>query len=245
MNNNLVLISGKTATGKSASLMGFKDPEGVMYLNCENNKALPFPAKFMKDPKGNVGFTITDPMQIFQAFAAAEKKPEVHTIVIDTLTYLMDMFESKYVITADDTRSAWGEYAQYFKKLMTDYVAKSSKNIVFLAHVADIHNETEMTVDTMVKVKGSLMNNGIESFFSTVISTKKVDLSELADYKNDLLTISPQEEALGYKHCFQVNLTKETKHERIRSALGMWDSNETYIDNNIQHVLDRLHTYFN
>ena len=36
MNNNLVLLCGKSATGKSASLQMLKDPEGVMYLNCEN-----------------------------------------------------------------------------------------------------------------------------------------------------------------------------------------------------------------
>ena len=36
MNDNLVLISGKSATGKSACLMNIKNPEGVIYLNCEN-----------------------------------------------------------------------------------------------------------------------------------------------------------------------------------------------------------------
>ena len=36
MNNNLVLISGKSATGKSLSLRGLNDQPGVMYLNCEN-----------------------------------------------------------------------------------------------------------------------------------------------------------------------------------------------------------------
>jgi len=45
-NTQLVLIGGKSATGKSASLMGLRDPERVAYMNCENNKRLPFPAKF-------------------------------------------------------------------------------------------------------------------------------------------------------------------------------------------------------
>ena len=35
VNDNLVLISGKSASGKSACLAGLKNPEGVMYLNCE------------------------------------------------------------------------------------------------------------------------------------------------------------------------------------------------------------------
>lgn len=35
-NDHLVLVSGASASGKSASLMGLKDQEGVIYLNCEN-----------------------------------------------------------------------------------------------------------------------------------------------------------------------------------------------------------------
>jgi len=45
-NDNLVLVSGASGTGKSASLMNIKNPEGVMYLNCESNKKLPFRSKF-------------------------------------------------------------------------------------------------------------------------------------------------------------------------------------------------------
>lgn len=35
INDHLVLLCGKSATGKSASLMQLDKPEGVMYLNCE------------------------------------------------------------------------------------------------------------------------------------------------------------------------------------------------------------------
>lgn len=36
INDHLVLLCGKSATGKSASLMQLEKPEGVMYLNCES-----------------------------------------------------------------------------------------------------------------------------------------------------------------------------------------------------------------
>ena len=99
MNNRIVLICGKSATGKSMSLAGLRNPEGVMYLNCENNKALPF--KFT-----GKAFSITDPMQVYSAFEAAEKSDAIHTIVIDTLTFLMDMYETKYVLTSNNTQKA-------------------------------------------------------------------------------------------------------------------------------------------
>ena len=98
-NDNLVLVVGKSATGKSVSLKDIPRPEGVMYLNCEAGKKLPFRSKFQQ-------YTVTDPMQVLEAFDAAEQMPEVHTIVIDTLTYLMEMYESNYVLNSSNTMKA-------------------------------------------------------------------------------------------------------------------------------------------
>ena len=109
---------------------------------------------------------------MYQAIEQAEKRPDVHTIIIDTLTHLMDMYESVYVLTSANTMKAWGDYAQFMKVLMSQYVASSTKNIIFLAHTSDILNEAEMINETIVKVKGSLMNQGVESFFTSVVSTK-------------------------------------------------------------------------
>lgn len=236
-NDNLLLIVGKSATGKSASLMPLKNPEGVMYLNCESGKKLPFNSKFKQ-------YVITDPLQVFEAFDAAEEKEDVHTIVIDSLTYLLDMYESLYVLNSPNTMAAWGNFAQYFKSLMQQYVAKSTKNVIFIAHTLDTLNESEMIMETKVPVKGSLKNNGIESYFTVVIASKKVPLKTLKDYSSDLLTITPEEEALGYKYVFQTKLTKDTVHERLRGPLGLFNTQETFIDNNTQLVLDRLHEYY-
>ena len=240
-NDHLTLISGKSATGKSASLQNIKDPQGVMYLNCENGKKLPFKNQFKE-------LTVTNPNQVYAAFAEAETPDmaDVHTIVIDTLTYMMDMYESMNVINSANGQKAWGDYAQFFKVLMSQVVAKSTKNVIFLGHTADIQNEAEMIMESMVKVKGSLMNNGIESFFTNVISTKKVPLTKLTDVlaSSPLLTITDEDEINGFKYCFQTRLTKETVNERIRAPMGMWAVNETYIDNNTQLVIDRLHDYY-
>lgn len=236
-NTQLVLICGKTSTGKSASLRGLRNPERVAYMNCENNKRLPFPSKFMPA-------NVVDPLQVQQTMEALTGNDKYDVIVIDTLTYLMDMYETQYVINSANSMKMWGEYAQFFKRIMQEGVAKSDKQIIFTAHTSDIYNESEMVSETMVKVKGSLMNQGIESYFSTVIATKKVPIKTLEKYKNDLLTITPLEESLGFKYCYQTQLTKETVNERIRGPMGMWLPNETFIDNNAQLVLDRLKQYY-
>lgn len=98
-NDHLVLLCGKSATGKSASLMGLRNPEGVLYLNCEAGKRLPFKAKFIQK-------TVVDPLQIIEAFQWAETNPNVHTIVVDSLTYLLDMYESIYVLNSANTMKA-------------------------------------------------------------------------------------------------------------------------------------------
>jgi hypothetical protein len=237
MNNNLVLLCGKSATGKSASLQMLDKPEGVMYLNCENNKKLPFKSKFQE-------FTITDPTDVPDAIDSVQDNDKVHTIVIDSLTYLMDMFESTKVLTSPNTMKAWGEYAQFMKNMMAQNVANSNKNIIFIAHTSDIFNENEMVNETMVKVKGSLMNTGVESYFSTVIGCKKVPLKRLEDYKSPMLSYNDEEKLLEYKYVYQTKLTKDTVNERIRSPMRMWETQETFIDNNLQHILDRLHDYY-
>lgn len=236
-NDHLVLLVGKSATGKSASLMNLKNPEGVLYLNCESGKKLPFRAKFIQK-------TVTDPLQVYEAFQWAEKQDNIHTIVIDSLTYLLDMYESVYVLNSSNTMKAWGDFAQYFKNLMQQYVAASSKNVIFIAHTSDSLNEAEMVLETKVPVKGSLKNNGIESYFTVVMASKKVPLKTLHGYENDLLQITPEEEALGFKYVFQTKITKETVNERLRGPLGLFETKETYIDNDMQKVIDRLKDYY-
>ena len=237
VNDHLVMLGGSSAAGKSASLMNFRNPEGVWYFNCEAGKKLPFRAKFRE-------FVITDPMQVYEGFQAAEDDPTCHTIVVDSLTYLLDMYESVYVLPSTNTMQAWGQFAQYFKNLMQQYVARSTKNVVFIAHTMDVLNEAEQVRETKVPVKGALKNNGIESYFTCVISAKKRKLKDLENYGSELLNISDEEEAIGFKYVFQTKLTKETVNERLRGPLGLWDTKETFIDNNMQSVFDRLQEYY-
>ena len=236
-NDNLVLICGTSGGGKSASLRNLPKPEGVMYLNCESGKKLPFPNKFKT-------LTITDPIDVYQAFDEAENMPDIHTIVIDSLTFLMDMFESVHVLKSEDTMAGWQKYQQYFKNLMQQYVAVSTKNIIFTAHVLNVLNESEMVVETKVPIKGALKNNGLEAYFSTVVTARKISLTQLKDYGSKLLNISEEDEMLGYKYVYQTKITKDTVNHRIRSSMGMWSIKETFIDNDAELLLKRLHQYY-
>ena len=237
MNDHLILIGGESTTGKSACLRNIKDPEGVMYLNLESNKDLPFASKFKQ-------FNVTDPLQVIEALTKAEGMPGIHTIVVDSLTFMLDQWKTRYLHKAKDTQKAWGQFAEFFKELMTMHVAKSTKTVIFTAHTQTVLNEQTMMMETKVPVQGSLKGNGIEAFFSTIVYTKVLPVTTLKNFANPNLTFTEDEEEIGIKHVFQTRLTKETVGDKIRSNMGMWEKNETYIDNDAQVLIDRLTNYY-
>lgn len=190
--------------------------------------------------------TIVDPYQIYEAFQEAENMPHVDTIIIDSLTYLMDMFESLYIHASNNKQTAWGDFQQYFKNLMQQYVAASTKNVIFTAHLVETLNEAKMEVETKVPIKGALKGNGVESYFSVILYSKKETLKRLKEggYESKLLNVTEDEEELGIKHVFQTRLTKESIGDRIRGPMDLWTKKETFIDNDAQFVIDRLRQYY-
>ena len=237
-NDQLILVCGYSGTGKSASLRNIKDQDKWYYLNTEAGKRLPFPNKFR-------GFRIEEYTQVYEAFDHGLSDPDCYGIIVDSLTFLMDMVESQMVLTSANTQQAWGQFAQFFKVLMQEKVTRLHKPVIFTAHVRDDVDEKNMEMKTAVPIKGSLKGNGVEAYFSTVVSAKKVQLKALEKYGcSKLLNITEEEKELGYKHVFQTRITKETTGERIRSPMGIFSKEQTYIDNDVQLLLNHLNEYY-
>ena len=97
---------------------------------------------------------------------------------------------------------------------------------------------------TSVPIKGSLKNNGIESYFSTVVAAKKMSIKDLSPYSSSILNITEDEKDLGYKHVFQTRPTKNTTGERIRSPMGLFTKDQTFMDNDAQLLLDHLTDFY-
>lgn len=238
MNNQMALICGLSGSGKSASLRNIRNQDRWYYFNAEAGKRLPFKNTFQD-------FRITDPYQIQEGFDhATANRADVDGIIIDTMTFLMDMYETQYVLTSAKTMQAWGDFAQYFKQIMQQKVVQFDKPVLILAHTREDLDEKAMEMRTAVPIKGALKNNGVEAYFSTVVATKKIQIKELEAYANDLLTITEEDEMLGYKHVFQTRLTKATVGERIRSPMGLFTREQTYMDNDAQLLLDHLHKFY-
>lgn len=241
-NKRLVLIAGESATGKSASLKDMRHQERGIYLGCEAGKDLPFRSNFNEQ-------IVTDPYFVHQVFdlvnPGGPDNANADYVIIDSVTFLMDMFESVYVVGSANTMAAWGAYQQFFKTLMQDKVANSDKAVIMTAHTRRDLDEVKGEYITKVPVKGALQNEGIEAFFSTVVACKRMRIKEIEKYESDILRITDEEKEDGFKYVFQTRITKETTGERIRSPMGLFARNQPFMDNNAQLLLDHLHSFYN
>lgn len=239
MNTQLILIAGESTTGKSFSLKNIPNQSDWMYLNTEAGKRQPYKNDFAT-------INVSDPYEVHDAFQHLIDFPEEYTgVIVDSLSFLMDMVESQYVLTAPDTRSAWGDYAQFMKTMMQQLVVQADKPTIFTAHTRGVQNPKTLSYNYNVPIKGALANQGIEAYFSTVVHTKVLTLDDLEPYMNNgLLTLTEDEEEMGIKHVFQTRPTKDTANDRIRSPFGMFTREQTYMDNDAIVLLNHLNEFY-
>ena len=240
INNKLLLICGVSGTGKSFSLRNLPDQSNWWFLNTEAGKALPYKNKFQS-------YVITDPYEVISALDQGKDDPECHGIIVDSLTFLMDIFETTQVLAPGaDTRKQWSAYQQFFKTMLQNKVPLFNKPVIFTAHVMETQDEKTLDWRTSVPIKGALKGNGVEAYFNTIIYTKKISTKKLEKYteNNNLLHITDEEKELGFKHVFQTRLTADTIGERIRGPYEMFSKQETFIDNDVSLVLKRIDEYY-
>lgn len=78
-----------------------------------------------------------------------------------------------------------------------------------------------------------------------MVAAKRVPIKELEKYTNGMLEITEEERELGFKYVFQTKHTKTTTGDRIRSPMGMFSREETYIDNDAAKLLQHLNSFYN
>lgn len=234
-NRHIALVMAPPSSGKTTSLRNLRNPERVVYLNTDR-KNLPFKSKF-------INAYINDPLDILNYLDEIKDSSEVDTVIIDTITFLMDMFETQYVVDAPNTQTAWGQYAQFYKQVI-DKALSMNKTVIFLAHEKKVMNDSEMVLETKVPVKGSVGHTGVEANFEIVLSAKKIPTTKLEYLGKTPLLVEDDPEELGIHYVFQTKLTKQTVNEKMRSPLGLWKKEELYINNDIQLVIDRLNEYY-
>lgn len=235
-NKNVVLVCGEPNTGKSTSLMNLKNQDKMAYLNCDL-KELPFKSKFA------VNVEVADAYNVLDFIDEIEQQAGIEGGVLDTITFLMSMYERQYVKTAKDTQKAWGNYGDFYRDLI-HRLKSGTKDYAILAHVDTQYNEAKMAMDSKVPIKGAVGKIGIEADFTTIVSTKQMPIKKLEGFENDLLHITDDEREDGFKYVFVTRVSKDSVGEKMRSAMGLWTRKELYIDNDLNQVFARLKQYY-
>lgn len=237
-NKNLVMVMGKPNTGKSASLRNM--PQESMVLLNADLKEMPFRDRFL------MSVDISDAKDSVDFIRQIEGEEGVTGAVLDTITFLMQMFERQYVAPFAGTKTgqtAWGDYGNFYRELIHE-IKSGSKNYAILAHEDESLNEQAMMMESRVPIKGAVGKVGVEADFTTILRSMAVPLSKLEGIENELLVITDEEREDGIKYVFQTRLTKETAGGKMRSAMGLWGRNELYIDNDLNKVFGRLKQFY-
>lgn len=235
-NKHIVLIMGKPNTGKSTSLMKLSNQEKMVYLNTDL-KELPFKDRFAKNVE------VKDALDVLGYIAEIENAPSIEGAVLDTITFLMSMYERQYVNNSPNGQKAWGDYGNFYKEFI-HAIKAGTKDYAILAHEDSFLNEQSMQMETRVPVKGSVGRIGVEADFTTILATKQMPIKKLEGIQNPLLHITDQEREDGFKYVFATRVNKESIGEKMRSAIGLWSRDELYIDNDLNQVFQRLREYY-
>ena len=211
MNKKMILVIGSTGTGKTTSLRNLDKSKSV-YIDFDRKAIKAF--RDMDKFREWVKIDYVD--HLLPGLRALESDPDCDTIIIDTLSFALDMFVAQKVDTAADTRAAWGDYKRFYKELI--HIAKSSeKSYIFLTHEKSVYNEAAMEVKTVAYAQGSI-SGMIEADFALVAYTHKyVDEDGMPAYG------------------FLVNPTKDTLALSAKSPMEMFD--EPLIKDNDINIL--------
>ena len=207
----MILVIGPTGSGKTTCLRNL-EKEKAVYIDFDRKAIKAF--RDMDKFREWVKIDYVD--HLIPGLKALETDPDCDTIIIDTLSFALDMFVAQHIDTAADTRAAWGDYKRWYKEMI--HIAKSSKkSYIFLTHEKSSYNEASMEVKTNAYAQGSI-SGMIEADFAVVAYTHKYVGSDGLP-----------------KYGFLVNPTKDTLALSAKSPFGMFD--EPLVEDNDINIL--------
>lgn len=217
-NQKIFLLVGASGSGKTSSMRNMP-LEKTALLNTEQKTMLPFRGAKRLYKHGVISNVDTF-MPALDVLIADEK---VEYIVLDSLSFLLNMFEMQKVRTAVNTMKAWGDYGAFYKEIIHKIKA-SKKNFVIMVHPKEFYDEKSQMMITNAFSKGS--NSGfIEADFNVVVYTDNyIDEDGMPGYR------------------FLVKKTKESLGKSVKSPFDMFDSPYTK-SNDIMEVFEAIEKY--
>lgn len=154
---NIVMLLGKSGTGKSTSVKGL-DPKETVVINVLG-KRLPFKgSQGLYNAQSNNLFHRDDYQSIITLLGQIDKSaPHVKNVIIDDMIYVM---RKEYFKRAKET--GYGKYtelAQHFQQMVSTCEGlRGDLNVFFILHSEDIQSD-KTTTGYKVSTVGTLVDN--------------------------------------------------------------------------------------
>ena len=256
--------SGKTSAMKSLAHSS-EAAKRVLYINADN-KALPWFGS-----NDFTRYTLQCPTQLPSVIEQAGKavgkdgKPKFDTIIVDTITRVMDTYASKYIGSKEpkyvygddgnlatdmnyiavtkagtiDGMSAWGRSAALFKDIM-EAGDKANCQMIYISHMT-LTQRPDGSFIYEAPLQGAVGKVGLTAWFSIAMVAKAVPVDQLvAEPDTYMLTKEESRKNTGHRFVFQIEKTSETQDYPIRAIDGMYPSSMHYIDNDMGNLLKHL-----
>ena len=153
---NVVMLLGKSGTGKSTSIKTL-NPDETIIINVLGKK-LPFKGSgaLYNIEKKNL-FRIEDHQQMINLLQACDKQPHVKNIILDDFIYVM---RKEYFKRAKEAGYAkYTELAQHFQQIISTCEAmREDINVFMILHSEDVQSE-KTTVGYKVSTIGQLLDS--------------------------------------------------------------------------------------
>lgn len=213
-----ILIVGQTGTGKSTSLRNLPR-EKTAILNAEL-KPLPFrKAKFALDGQ------IRNTSQLASAIKSVEKNDKIEYVVLDSISMYADGPVFREMVNGADGYEGWKNYKEHLVKIIENMKTSSKKYIV--TALEERSEDINKVGICSAKLQGSLKGGGLESHFTIVFRSMKIDDIE-----------SPN--GVSYKFA-----TNQIPGEKITAKTPLEMFEDLYINNDIVEIYKKIEEYYN
>lgn len=212
-----ILIVGGTGTGKSTSLRNLPRANTAI-LNAEL-KPLPF-----RNTKFKLGADITQTAQMIEAMKRLETMKDIKFVVLDSMTMYAAGPVYREIVDGVDGFEGWSNYKKHLISIV-DRMKTSQKQYIVTALEERAGDHLDAKICSAA-VQGSLKGGGLESHFSIVFRSMKVDDMN-----------SPN--GVSYKFA-----TNQIPNERISAKSPMEMFEDLYIDNDVVEIYKKIFDYY-
>lgn len=217
-NQKIFLLVGASGSGKTSGMRNMPLEKTVL-INTELKSMLPFRGH----QRLKRHWVVNDVNKFMAGLELIEKDEDIEYCILDSLSYLMNMYELQKVKPATNGQKAWGDYGDFYRTLIM-FIKNSKKSWVITCHPKEVFDEKAGEYRTSAAIKGSL-SGLVEADFNVVIYTD----------------IGTNEDGMPM-YRYLVKKTKETLGKSVKSPFMMFDEAHTQ-SNDIMEVFTAIENY--